>query len=219
MSEGPIEPPKPHPKRALARGVVEGAVEIIPGASLLTNIYAVTHPPIEELERQRWEVDMSRRSNEQDELLMRLVGAHLRMRANYQRANDAQQLSFIRGGMARTLEAIARDGLTTHTEAELRQKFEATTSDVEELLEGLDAALGSMSNDERNREFVDVLHETVFGSFGKSSIRNDIYQLLHAGRQSTEWQRNAAAELCERIDQFNANLTRLSNHAMASGDL
>lgn len=76
MTEGPIEPPSPHPKRALARGVAEGAIEILPGASLLTKIYAVTHPPIEELERQRWEVDMSRRSNEQDELLKRLVGAH-----------------------------------------------------------------------------------------------------------------------------------------------
>ncbi|MGO7960826.1 hypothetical protein [Rhizobium leguminosarum] len=219
MTEGPIEPPSPHPKRALARGVVEGAVEIIPGASLLTNIYAVTHPPIEALERQRWEVDMSRRSNEQDELLKRLVGAHLRIRANYQRANDAQQLSFIRGGMVSSLDAIARDGLSVHTEAELHRKFEATTSDVEELLEGLDAALSSMSDDERNREFVDILQETVFGSFGKSSIRNDIYELLHAGRQSIEWQRNAAAELCKRIDRFNANLARLSNYAIASADL
>ncbi|MBY5798295.1 hypothetical protein [Rhizobium leguminosarum] len=219
MTEGPIEPPSPHPKRALARGVAEGAVEIIPGASLLTKIYAVTHPPIEELERQRWEVDMSRRSNEQDELLKRLVGAHLRVRANHQRANDAQQLSFIRGGMVSSLEAIAREGLSADTESELRRKFEATTSDVEELLKGLDAALGSMSDDERNREFVDILHETVFGSFGKSSIRKDISGLLHAGRKSIEWQRNAAAELCERIDRFNANLARLSNYAMESGDL
>lgn len=219
MSDGPIEPPKPHPKRALARGVIEASVESIPGASLLTSIYAVTHPPIEELERQRWEVDMSRRSNEQDEILKRLVGAYLRMRSNYQRSNDAQQLSFIRGGMGSTLEAIARDGLSAETEAELRQKFEETTSDVEELLEGLDAALGSMSDDERNREFVDILHETVFGSFGKSSIRGDIYKLLHAGGKSIEWQRNAAADLCDRIDRFNANLARLSSHAMASGDL
>lgn len=219
MSEDPIEPPKLHPKRALARGAVEGALEISPGASLLTNIYAITHPPIEELERQRWEVDMSRRLNEQDELLKRLVGAHLRMRANHQRANDAQQLSFIRGGMISTLEAIARDGLSPHAEAELRQKFEATTSDVEELLEGLDAALRSMSKDERNREFVHILHETVFGSFGKSSIRNDIHQLLHSSGQAIEWQRDAAADLCQRIDRFNANLARLSNYATSSGDL
>lgn len=76
-----------------------------------------------------------------------------------------------------------------------------------------------MSDDERNRKFVDILQETVFGTFGKSSIRNDIYQLLRASRQSIEWQRNAAANLCERIDRFNANLARLSNHAMASGNL
>lgn len=218
MSEGPIEPPKAHPKRALARGVVAGAVEMIPGGSLLTNVYAVTHPPIGELERQRWEVDMSRRSNEQDELLKRLVGAHLRMRANHKRANEAQQLSFIRGGMVSTLEAIARDGLSAETEAELRRKFEATTSDVEELLQGLEAALRNMSDDERNREFVDILHETVFGSFGKSSIRNDIYQLLRTGRQPIEWQRHAAADLCKHIDRFNTNLARLSSHATASGD-
>lgn len=59
--------------------------------------------------------------------------------------------------------------------------------------------LGSRSDDELNREFVDILHETVFGSFGKSSIRNAINRLLNAGRRSIEWQRNAAADLCERI--------------------
>lgn len=37
----------------------------------------------------------------------------------------------IRGGIVSVLEAIARGGLSAHAEAELRQKFEATTSDVE----------------------------------------------------------------------------------------
>lgn len=219
MTNGPIDPPKAHPKRSLARGAAEAVVEVIPGGSLLTKVYAVTHPPLEEVERERWEVDLTRRSNEQDELLKRLLGAHLRMRLNHQRAIDAQQLSFIRGGMITTLEAIARDGLTDETREELRRKFEATTDDVEELLAGLDAALGSMSDDERNREFVDILHETVFGSFGKSSVRTDIHRLLNAGRKSIEWQKRTAASVCEGIDRFNANLARLSNYASASGDL
>lgn len=219
MTDGPIEPPKARPKRSLARGTAEAVVEVIPGGSLLTKVYAVTHPPIEQVERQRWEVDMTRRSNEQDELLKRLVGAHLRMIRNYQRANDAQQLSFIRGSMITTLEAIAREGLTDDARVELSRKFETTADDVEELLSGLDAALGSMSDDERNREFVDILHETVFGSFGKSSIRADIRRLLNGGREPIELQKRTAKGICEDIDRSNANLARLSKYASASGDL
>ncbi|PBB58870.1 MULTISPECIES: hypothetical protein [Mesorhizobium] len=97
--------------------------------------------------------------------------------------------------------------------------FEATAADVEELLAGLDAALGSMSNDERNREFVGILHETVFGSFGKSRVRADIHRLFNADRESIEWQKRIAASVCEGMDRLNANLARLTNHASASGDL
>lgn len=78
MSDDLIAPPQPHPKRALVRGIAEGAVEIIPGANLLTNIYAVTHPPFEELERQRWEREITQRSNEQANLIKRVICAFLR---------------------------------------------------------------------------------------------------------------------------------------------
>src|SRR5690242_6793867 len=104
MNEGPIEPPRRHPRRALARGAAEAVVELIPGASLLTNVLAVTHPPIDELERQQWEVDMTRRTNELDKQLAGIVGAYLRMHSNFRHASEAQQLAFVRGGMISTLE-------------------------------------------------------------------------------------------------------------------
>lgn len=43
MADGPIEAPKAHPKRALARGAAEAAVEVIPGGSLLTKSVC-SHP-------------------------------------------------------------------------------------------------------------------------------------------------------------------------------
>jgi hypothetical protein len=213
---GPIEPPKSFPARTLGRAAIEGVAELIPGASLLTNIYAVTHPPIEEVERERWEHDITRRSNDQDEILKGVVAAFLRMRTNSQRANDAQHLSFVRGGMISTLETIGREGLTPELQAELIHKMETTAKDVEEILEGLDAALMSMSDDEKSREFVDVLHDVVFGSFGKSTIRADIERLIRTAGQSPENQRKQALRICDSIDHFNAGLAKLSNYAMAS---
>lgn len=219
MDTRPIKPPKGNRKRAIGRAAVESVVEVAPGGSLLTKILAVTHPPIDQVERQQWEVDMTHRSNEQDEIIQRLVGAHVRIGLNFRQANRAQQLSFFRGGMITALEAIARDGLMPETENELASKFASTADDVEELLRGLDAALNSMSDDPRNREFVYTLHETVFGAFGKGSIRNDIQRLLRSGRLSVEFQKEQAKRICEDIDRFNANLVRLSSYAVASGDL
>lgn len=215
----PIEPPKSHTSRALGRAAAEGLVDLIPGASLLTNIYAVTHPPIEEVERQRWEHDITLRSNERDEKLRNVVGAFLRIKINHRRANDAQQLSFVRGGMISTLESIGRDGLTPALEAELHQKLKTTAGDVDEFLQGLDAALVSMSDDDKNREFVHILHDVVFGSFGKSSIRNDIDRLLWLRKCSPEMQKKLALDICGSIDAFNRGLTKLSNYATVSVDL
>ncbi|WP_187969964.1 hypothetical protein [Aquibium microcysteis] len=140
MSNEPIAPLQAHPKRALARSIAEGTVEIISGASLVTNILAVTHPPIEERERQRWEHDISRRSNDHDEALKAVISAFLRIKANSQRADTAQNLSFVCGGMVTTLEAIARDGMSASLAAVLRAKLDQTAADVDDLLEGLDAA-------------------------------------------------------------------------------
>jgi hypothetical protein len=216
---GPIVPPKSHPARAISRGVAEGLIELIPGASLLTNIYAVTHPPIDEVERQHWEQNVSRRSNEQDELLKRVIGAFLQMKSNHHHAGNAQQLSFVRGGMMSTLEGIAREGLTQRLWEELHRKMENTSKDVEELLEGLDAALLILSDDPRNREFADTLNEVVFGAFGKSTIRNDIDRLLKSRKRPFEEQRQWATRICESIDRFNAGLARLSHQALATVNL
>lgn len=210
----PIVPPQSHAGRAITRGVVKGAVELIPGASLLTNILAVTHPSIEDVDRKRWEEEMTRRSNEQDAAIARVVGAFLNMK----RANDAQQLSFVRGGMITTLEAITRDGLTPELQAELSGKLEVTAKDVEELLEGLDAALTGMSDNERHNQFAEILHETVFGSFGKSSIRRDIQKLFQLNDSPIELQKKRAQGICDGIDRFNSGLRRLSNYATASLD-
>ncbi|WP_343315081.1 hypothetical protein AAIB41_16400 [Brucella sp. BE17] len=215
MSDDPIVPPQPHPKRALVRGIAEGAVEIIPGASLLTNIYAVTHPPIEELERQRWEWDITQRSNEQADTLKRVVSAFLRIKANSEQAGAAQKLSFVRGGMITTLEAIGREGLSAQLAAELRSKLDQTAADVDDLLQGLDAAILAMRYDERNREFIDIMHEAVFGSFGKSTIRKEIQHLLESGQAPIDQQKELAQRLGDSIDHFNANLARLSTYATA----
>ncbi|TPI53303.1 hypothetical protein FJ420_31960 [Mesorhizobium sp. B3-1-3] len=218
-NQSPIKPPQLHPRRALLRGAAEGVVELIPGAGLLTNILAVTHPPAEEADRQRWEQDISRRSNEQDELLKRVVGAFLRMQANHTRANEARQLSFVRGGMITTLEAVARDGLLPDLQVELRQKLEATATDVEDLLQGLDAALSGMSDDEKNKEFSDTLFDTVFGTFGKSTIRREIDYLLRSGNASIDEQKRIAQGICNTVDRFNDNLAKLSNYAAVSANL
>ncbi|MDW9689375.1 hypothetical protein GOB50_30940 [Sinorhizobium meliloti] len=216
---GPIVPPKSHPARAIGRGVAQGLIELIPGASLLTNIYAVTHPPIEEVEREHWEQNVSRRSNEQDELLKRVIGAFLQMKSNHQQAGNAQQLSFVRGGMISTLEGIAREGLSPRLEEELHRKMENTSKDVEELLQGLDAALLNMSDDPRNLEFADTLREVVFGAFGKSTIRTDIDRLLKSRERDFEEQRQWATRICESIDRFNAGLAKLSHQALAAVNL
>ena len=218
-NSGPIAPPKSHPKRTLARSATEAVVELIPGAGLLTNILAVTHPPADEVERQRWEQDMTRRSNEQDELLKGVVSAFLRMKVNSQRAIDAQHLSFVRGGMITTLESIGREGLTPDLKAELAKKMEATARDVEDLLKGLDAALQSMSDDEKSRDFADILFEVVFGTFGKTTIRDEIRQLLRTERQSSDAQKEMALKVCDSIDRFNAGLAKLSGYAAASVEL
>ncbi|MET3579958.1 hypothetical protein ABID19_002989 [Mesorhizobium robiniae] len=216
---GPIMPPKSQPRRALLRGTAEGVVELIPGAGLLTNILAVTHPPAEEVERQRWEQDISRRSNEQDELLKRVVSAFLRMQANHHRANEARQLSFVRGGMITTLEAVVREGLLPDLQVELREKLEATATDVDDLLQGLDAALTGMSGDDKSKEFSETLFDAVFGSFGRSTIRGDISYLLRSGNASTDVQKRLAQNICDKIDRFNDNLAKLSNYAAASANL
>ena len=218
MSDGskPITPPKSNSRRALGRAATEGIVELIPGASLLTNIFAVTHPPAEEVDRTRWEHEMTRRSNEHDELLKRVVSAFLRTKINLERANDAQQLSFVRGGMITTLEGIAREGLTLELQSELRQQLETTAGDVEELLLGLDAALVRMSDDEKNRDFMDTLRDVVFGAFGKSRIREDIERLLHSGKSPRETQQKLALEIGNNIDRFNDGLRKLSNYVSNS---
>ncbi|WP_156334214.1 MULTISPECIES: hypothetical protein [unclassified Shinella] len=216
---GPIDPPKSYPGRSVTRAAAEGVVGLIPGAGLLTNIYAITHPPIEEVDRRRWEVDMTRRSNTQDELLKSVIAAFLRMKTNNQHAADAQHLSFVRGGMLSTLENIGREGLTPVLKEELQQKLEATAKDVEDLLQGLEAALMSMSDDEKSKDFVDVLHEVVFGTFGKSTIRNDINRLIRSATLGVEEQKRQAMRVCDSIDRFNAGLTKLSSYATASVQL
>lgn len=219
MEEEPIVPPRAFPRRAIGRAVAEGMADLIPGASLLTNIYAVTHPRIEDVDRTRWERDISARSNEHSETLKRVVSAFLRMQANHQQANAAQQLSFIRGGMITTLEVIARDGLTSELETELRRKFESTSADVERLLEGLDAALFAMSSAGDNSQFTEVLHEAVFGSFGKSTIRDSILHLLRSRDDPIERQQLLAERICSNIDHFNASLMKLSKYATSSVSL
>jgi hypothetical protein len=215
----PIPPPQLHPARALGRAAFEGIFELIPGAGLLTNIYAVTHPPVEEIDRRRWEDEMTLRSNEQDDAIKRVISAFLNMKENHEHANRAQHLSFLRGGMITTLEAIGRDGLAPDLETELNEKLEVTAEDVEDLLQGLDAALLAMTDKERNREFAQILHETVFGSFGKSSIRRDIAELLRSRASSVEVQQKRALAICESIDRFNVGLRRLSNYAVGSVEL
>ncbi|MER9029135.1 hypothetical protein [Mesorhizobium sp. M0674] len=214
---GPIKPPGSYPGRALARGTAEGLIELLPGASLATNIWAVTHPPADQKERQRWEQDITRRSNETTEQVRHVVSAFLRMQANNQRASEARRLSFLRGGMITTLEAITREGLTPALQVELRGKLETTASDVETLLEGLNAALEIMSADENNREFADILFEAVYGSFGKSSIRQDIDRLLRSANSSVDEQKRQADQICGSIDRFNHNLALLSNFAAGVG--
>lgn len=121
--------------------------------------------------------------------------------------------------MLTTLEAIARDGMSAPLAAELRAKLDQTAADVDELLEGLDAALLAMSYDEQNREFMDIMHEAVFGSFGKSTIRRDIQSLLESDQASIERQKQIAEKICESIDHFNRTLARLSTYATASVSL
>lgn len=212
----PLAPPQARFGRSLARGVIEGTVELLPGAGLLTNIYHVTHPPVEEMDRKRWEDEITRRSNEQDVQIKRVVCAFLQLKANCQQANSAQRLSFVRGGIVSTLEAIMREGLTQQLSVELRQKMETTASDVEDLLKGLDAALLAMTEKEQTGEFADILRETVFGVYGKSSIRLDINRLLQSDRLNFELQKELASEVCQNIDYFNTGLQRLSNCAATS---
>lgn len=134
----------------------------------------MTHPPIDELERQRWERDITQRSNEQADMPKRVVSAFLRLKTNSEQAGAAQKLSFVRGGMITTLEAIGRQGRSAQLAADLRSKLDQTAADVDDLLQGLDAAILAMRYDESNREFIDIMHEAVFGSFGKSTIRKEI---------------------------------------------
>ena len=219
MEEDSIVPPRAFPRRAIGRAVAEGIADLIPGASLLTNIYAVTHPRIEDVDRTRWERDISARANDHSATLKRVVSAFLRMQVNHQHANAAQQLSFLRGGMITTLEVIAREGLSPKLEAELQGKFESTSADVERLLDGLDAALFAMSSAGDNSQFTEILQEAVFGSFGKSSIRESILYLLQSSGDPIEHQKLLAERICSSIDHFNASLTKLRNYATISVSL
>ncbi|MCM2457571.1 hypothetical protein HGO37_19405 [Rhizobium sp. CG4] len=216
----PITLPKAHPVRTLARTTGEAVVELIPGANLLTNIYAVTHPPIEQKERQRWEVDITKRSNAQDEQLKSVIAAFLRMTANHQQVGNAQRLSFLRGGMVSTLEKISREGLTQANKTELEEKLESTASGVEELLDGLMVALRNMSDDPKNNDFIKILYEEVFGTLGKDGIRLRIeHFIMRSESYTVDDQKRMALEICDNIDQFNAGLMRLSSYATASATI
>lgn len=65
----PIKPPKPEAKRTIARAVVEGAIESVPGGGVLTGIGRAVLPPKVEVAREAWQEAITDRSNEHEERL------------------------------------------------------------------------------------------------------------------------------------------------------
>jgi hypothetical protein len=222
-----MTPPKAHPRRTVARIATEGLLELVPGVSLLTKIYSVTHPPIEEVEHRKWVEEATTRSNNQDHELKKIIAEFLafkggitegfkQLQGNIQHTDSAQQLSFIRGGLVTTLEDIATTGLTEDLAKQLKAKMDETEPEVQDIIEGLREAFENMSDKVANREFKDLLWETVFGTFGKIGIRKEINYLMYNCSPGSASQKQAAERICNLIDRFNHNLMRLGTKAAMS---
>jgi hypothetical protein len=194
---------------------MEGTAEVIPGASLLTKIYAVTHPPIEEVERQKWATELSQRSNEHDDLLKKVIGAFIQLKTHHEHANRASQLTFFRNGLLGVLETIAKEGLTKKSQHALRQKLDESAPEVEDIIEGLELARMNLGLSPGSDSFAVRINEIVVGKFGKVGIRERIKEIVDADA-SKGGKRELAKVICEEIEVFNRNVVNLGNYASSS---
>jgi hypothetical protein len=61
MSRAPIKPPVRDARRRVWRGILEAVAQLMPISSSLATLYRVTHPPAAEVDRERWEDEVTQR--------------------------------------------------------------------------------------------------------------------------------------------------------------
>lgn len=101
----PIAPPASEPGREILRNVVEAAVDMIPGAGVLTAVYRTTFPARSGRQREEWQRVISERTNDHGERLDRHEALLF---------PEARTFS---GPTAQLIEAVAKtcpDGLAEH---------------------------------------------------------------------------------------------------------
>ncbi|MER9102658.1 hypothetical protein NKH95_01785 [Mesorhizobium sp. M0848] len=199
------------------RRVVEAAIEtFIPVAgSGLTELYRHSHPPLADRIRERWEKRITRSVNrigstlEAHEIALRDLQSFVISKANYEHAGKAGLLSFFHTGMWGELRKVAEGKGDSATMAALASGLQETDEEVEVIIASLTAARDMMLGQPENIAFSHRLDNVLYGPFGKMGIRYDIERILQ-GDPASSYTRDEAAQLCNRIEQFNENVAALA---------
>jgi hypothetical protein len=211
----PLEPPKTHPGRDLARAAVEGAVENIPVVGgALTGMYRVTHPSLTERDREEWQSAITGRVNDHSEIINELQ-AFIAARTYRREAGEAGQLSFFRTGMLGSLRKIAAGEGNAEIQSTLRGQLAATEPEVNDIIERLRAARERLSGEPGSIEFAHLLDDIIEGQFGKVVIRERIQEVVNTDITAAHVPELAQA-ICHEVEEFNRKVIELSRYTAPS---